>query len=51
MVSAAKQPEHLLSGQFVAGKKRSHIDALEKKRDWELDWEIPRRLKREAEQE
>lgn len=51
MVSAAKQPEHLLSGEFVAGKKRSHIDALEKKRDWELDWEIPRRLKREAEQE
>ncbi|MFZ6751433.1 hypothetical protein [Undibacterium sp. Ren11W] len=49
MVSAPKQPDHLLSGKFVAGKKRSHVDALEKKRDWELDWEIPRRLKREAE--
>lgn len=51
MVSAPTAPAHLLSGQFIAGKKRSHIDALEKKRDTELDWEIQRRLKHEAEQE
>lgn len=49
MVSAPTAPAHLLSGHFIAGKKRSHIDALEKKRVDELDWEIPRRLKREAE--
>ncbi|MFZ6654949.1 polymer-forming cytoskeletal protein [Undibacterium sp. TJN19] len=47
MVSAASKPRLLLSGQFVEAKKLKHIDALEKKRDTELDWEIPRRLKRE----
>lgn len=47
MVSAATKPRLLLSGQFVEGKKIKHIDALEKKRETELDWEVPRRLKRE----
>lgn len=50
LVSAPKKPKHLLSGQFVAEKKLRHIDALEKKRDWELDWEISRRLNNEAQQ-
>ena len=49
-VSAPSKPKHILSGAFVEGKKLRHIDALEKKRDSELDWEIPRRLKRESEQ-
>ncbi len=47
MVSAASKPRLILSGQFVEGKKIKHIDALEKKRETELDWEVPRRLKRE----
>lgn len=46
-VSAPTKPRLLLSGAFVEGKKLKHIDALEKKRDWECDWEVPRRLKRE----
>lgn len=46
-VSAVSKPRLLLSGQFVEGKKLKHIDALEKKRETELDWEVPRRLKRE----
>mgnify|MGYP000004573034 FL=1 len=33
--------------EFVEDKKLKHIDALEKKRDWELDWEVPRRLQRD----
>ncbi|MBI3286037.1 MAG: polymer-forming cytoskeletal protein [Burkholderiales bacterium] len=47
-VSAKDKPRHILSGLFVADKKLKQLDALEKKRDWELDWEIPRRLEREA---
>ncbi len=50
LVSAPKKPKHLLSGLFVGEKKLRHIDALEKKRQGELDWEIARRLNREAEQ-
>ena len=46
-VSAPSKPRFLLSGQFVEGKKLKHVDSLEKKRDWELDWEVPRRLQRE----
>ena len=41
------KPKNLLSGKFVEGKKLKHIDAMEKKRDWELDWEVPRRLAHE----
>ena len=48
-ISAATKPKHILSGLFVADKKLKHIDAMEKKRSSELDWEIPRRLKLEAE--
>lgn len=48
LVSAPKKPKHLLSGQFVAEKKLRHIDALEKKREGELDWEMSRRLDNEA---
>ncbi|MFZ6843546.1 polymer-forming cytoskeletal protein [Undibacterium sp. RuTC16W] len=48
-VSAPTKPRHLLSGKFVEDKKLKHIDALEKKRDTELDWEVVRRLKRESE--
>ena len=48
-VSAPTKPKHILSGLFVAEKKLKHIDAMEKKRTSELDWEIPRRLKLEAE--
>ncbi|MFZ6770631.1 hypothetical protein ACO0LM_26545 [Undibacterium sp. Di26W] len=47
MVSATSKPRLLLSGLFVEGKKLRHIDALEKKRETELDWEVQRRLKRE----
>ncbi|MDY7536685.1 hypothetical protein QN372_18075 [Undibacterium sp. RTI2.1] len=50
-VSAPTKPRHLLSGKFVEGKKIKNIDALEKKRDVELDWEVVRRLKRESEQD
>lgn len=46
-ISAPSKPKHLLSGQFVENKKLKHLDSLEKKRDWELDWEVPRRLQRE----
>ena len=46
-VSAPSKPKNLLSGKFVEGKKLKHIDAMEKKRDWELDWEVPRRLAHE----
>lgn len=46
-VSAPTKPKGLLSGKFVEGKKLKQIDALEKKRDWELDWEVPRRLMNE----
>lgn len=46
-VSAPTKPKFLLSGKFVEEKKLKHIDALEKKRDWELDWEVPRRLQRD----
>lgn len=46
-ISAATKPRLILSGNFVEAKKLKHIDALEKKRDWELDWEIPRRLSHE----
>ena len=46
-ISAATKPRLILSGSFVEAKKLKHIDALEKKRDWELDWEIPRRLSHE----
>lgn len=49
-VGAPKRPVHLLSGQFDAKKTRKHLDALEKKRDSELDWEIERRLKAELEE-
>ena len=47
MISADSKPRLILSGEFVEGKKLRHIDALEKKRDKELDWEIARRVKRE----
>ncbi|MBR7780198.1 hypothetical protein [Undibacterium rugosum] len=47
MISAATKPRLILSGEFVEGKKLRHIDALEKKRNKELDWEISRRVKRE----
>ena len=47
MISAATKPRLILSGEFVEGKKLRHIDALEKKRDKELEWEIARRVKRE----
>lgn len=47
MISARTKPRLILSGEFVADKKLRHIDALEKKRNKELDWEIPRRLARE----
>lgn len=46
-VSAPTKPKLLLSGKFVEDKKLKQIDALEKKRDWELDWEVPRRLQRD----
>lgn len=46
-ISATSKPRYILSGLFVEGKKLKHIDAMEKKRDWELDWEVPRRLQRE----
>ena len=46
-VSANSKPKLILSGKFVEDKKLKHIDALEKKRDWELDWEVPRRLRNE----
>lgn len=47
MISADSKPRLILSGEFVEGKKLRHIDALEKKRDQELDWEMARRVKRE----
>ena len=48
MISADSKPRLILSGEFVADKKLRHIDALEKKRSKELDWEIARRVKREV---
>lgn len=50
IVSSKLKPRLILSGKFVENVKLKQIDALEKKRDWELDWEIPRRLEREAEE-
>jgi len=47
MISAASRPRLILSGTFVEAKKLKHIDALEKKRNQELDWEVERRVKRE----
>lgn len=43
-VGAPTEPEHLLSGAYQVTKKRRHLDALEKKREAELDWEVTRRL-------
>jgi hypothetical protein len=43
-------PAHLLSGTYSATKKRRHLDALEKKREVEFDWEVERRLKAQMEE-
>lgn len=48
-VGAPAMPAHLLSGVYSLTKKRRHLDALEKKREVELDWEVERRLKGQIE--
>lgn len=49
-VGAPEMPAHLLSGTYSATKKRRHLDALEKKREVEFDWEVERRLKAQMEE-
>lgn len=48
-VAAPTMPAHLLSGAYSLTKKRRHLDALEKKREVELEWEIERRLNAQIE--